>query len=484
MATAAGLTVASYGILACHDWFGLRYAGQRLPWGQVAFTSFVACVFSYNIGLSGLGGAAVRYRLYTGWGLAALDIGKVILFIMATFWLGMATALGTALTAGVGTTGRLPIGQAGLRWLGAGLLALVIGYLTACAIRKRPVRVRGLVLPLPGSGLALVQVGLGTVDVLLAGTVLFALLPGGDVRFETFLGVYLIVIGAGALSHVPGGLGVFETVFLLTLPTATPRPELVAALVAFRVVYYLLPFCSGLVLVGVHEAARQRERLAGWVHALSKGLGLVTPRVLTFAVFLAGLVLLTSGVTPSEHSRLRWLGRLFPIGVIEVSHFLASVAGVGLLFLARGLQLRLNAAWGVALAVLLAGVLFSLAKGADFEEATALGVAAAALAASRARFHRRSSLWDQRFSPAWITAIALVLIGTTALGLFAYRHVEYSHELWWTFERMADAPRFLRATVGVGTLVLVLGLARLFRPARLEPAPASAAEIETALTIV
>lgn len=483
VALAALLTLASYGILACHDWFGLRYAGQRLGWAPVAFTSFVACVFSYNIGLSGLGGAAVRYRLYTGWGLAALDIGKVVLFIMTTFWLGMAAALGGALALGFVAEVHLPFGPTSVRLLGGLLLVVVAAYLVTCVWRQRPLLVRGLEVRLPRPRLALVQVGLGAVDVLLAGTVLFALFPGEDVSFGTFLGVYLVSIAAGALSHVPGGLGVFETVLLLTLPTAAPGPELVAMLVAYRAVYYLLPFCCGLALVGAHELARQRHRLAGWGRVISRGLGLVTPRVMTFAVFLAGLVLLASGATPSVHSRLGLLGRLFPVGVIELSHFLASLAGVALLFLARGLQLRLNAAWAVAMALLLAGVVLSLVKGGDFEEAGALGLTAAALGVSRSRFSRRSSLWDQRFSPGWLVAIALVLAGTTWLGFFAYRHVEYSNELWWTFQWTADAPRFLRASVGVATLVLVLGLARLFRLARSVPAPTTAEEIEAAMVV-
>jgi phosphatidylglycerol lysyltransferase len=216
---------------------------------------------------------------------------------------------------------------------------------------------------------------------------------------------------------------------------------------------------------------------------VSKGIALVTPRVLTCAAFFSGIVLLVSGATPASGIRLAWLGRLLPVGMLELSHFLASLCGVGLLFLARGLQLRLNVAWAATLCALIAGAVFSLVKGLDYEEATLLLLAAGGLAASRRYFHRQSSLWDQRFSPGWLVAIGAVLVGTVWIGFFAYKHVEYSSELWWQFEVSGNAPRFLRASVGVALVVMVVGLTRLFRAAR-HPTPLPQTEdLEAAMKI-
>ena len=479
---AAVLTVASYALLTLYDWFGLSYAGRKLPYPRVALASFTAYVFSYNIGVSVLGGAAVRYRLYSGWGLTALEIGKVVAFGTLTFWLGMAGVTGVVLLSPHGT-GGFPASGGWLPVLGVLLLALVSGYVAACWKVRRPLRIRDWELTLPTPRLAFGQLALAAVDMVLAGAVLFVLLPVGDVPFAAFLGVYLAAVAAGLVSHVPGGLGVFESVVLLGLPTVATNPQVLASLLAFRAIYYLIPFALGLAVIAAEALLRHRKRVSGYAATLSKGVTLVAPRLLTYATFFAGAVLLASGATPALGSRLGLLDRFLPLGVVELSHFLASVAGVGLLFLARALQLRLNAAWAITLALLVAGAVLSLLKGFDFEEAFALSATAAALAVSHRHFRRRSSLWDHRFTPGWIVAIALALVGTTWLGFFAFKHVEYSSDLWWTFELERNAPRFLRASVGVAAALAAFGLARLLRPARRPVSPPAPEVIDEAWSI-
>ncbi len=372
IALAAALTAASYCLLSLYDWLGLKYAGRRLAYPRVALTSFVAYVCSYNIGFSVLGGAAVRYRLYTSWGLSAEEIGKVVLFAASGFWLGMATVGGVVFLV----TGP-PVALTGaaapwLRVVGAVLLCGVVAYVMACRRSRQGLHLGGWQISWPSLRLALGQVAVAVADVTLAGAVLYALLPGGNVNFLSFLGAYVGATTIGLVSHVPGGLGVFEAVMLVALPTGTPQPQLVAMLVVFRALYYLLPFSLGLLLLTAETVHRHRVRLAGVAGLFFKGVSQVTPRAMTFAAFLAGVILLASGATPGVGTRLSWLNQFVPLGVLDVSHFLASVAGAGLLFLARGLQLRLNAAWGITLAVLLAGAMLSLTKGGDFEEAIAL----------------------------------------------------------------------------------------------------------------
>ena len=119
--------------------------------------------------------------------------------------------------------------------------------------------------------------------------------------------------------------------------------------------------------------------------------------------------------------------------------------GVGLLVLAHGLYRRLDAAWYLTMWLLCAGVLLSLLKGFDYEEAAILGAVAVVLISGRSRFRRRASLIEQRFSVPWVAAVLLVLAAAVWLVLFAYRHVPYSNELWWQFAFEAPAPRSLRA---------------------------------------
>ena len=139
------------------------------------------------------------------------------------------------------------------------------------------------------------------------------------------------------------------------------------------------------------------------------------------------------------------LHHFVPLPVLELSHLLGSAVGVALLVLANGLYRRLDAAWYLTMWLLCAGILLSLLKGFDYEEAMIFGAVAVVLVSARERFRRRASLIEQRFSASWVVAVLLVLGAALWLILFAYRHVPYSKELWWQFAFEAPAPRSLRA---------------------------------------
>jgi phosphatidylglycerol lysyltransferase len=195
-------------------------------------------------------------------------------------------------------------------------------------------------------------------------------------------------------------------------------------------------------------------------------------------------VLLFSGATPTLPGRAFFLRRLVPLPVVELSHFFGSITGAALLLLARGLQRRLDAAYHITVGVIGAGILFQLFKGGDFEEAIILAVMLFALIASRRHFYRKASLFNEGFGPGWIAAILLVLISFAWLGFFSYKHVEYSQDLWWHFSFRADAPRFLRASVGVVGVLLLFSIQRLLRPAPEEPDPPTIEEVEKAAVIL
>jgi phosphatidylglycerol lysyltransferase len=152
--------------------------------------------------------------------------------------------------------------------------------------------------------------------------------------------------------------------------------------------------------------------------------------------------------------------------------------------LARGIQRRLDGAYWVTLALLAAGIAASLLKGLDYEEALLLGLLLVALLPSHRFFYRRASLFTQRFTPAWVSAIAIVMISAIWLGLFSYKHVAYSDSLWWQFAFNAEVPRFLRAIAGAAMVLLIFAIARLMQPAVHRPAPATAAEMATVAQVV
>ncbi len=465
---AALFSAASYLLLTGYDTLGLVYARHALPYRRTALASFVGHAFSNAVGLAVVSGGSVRLRLYSGWGLSALAITKVIAFCGATFWLGFMAVAGVVFAAeplAIPVALRLPF--AGVRPLGVAFLVAVVAVLFVSARRRRPFLVRGLEFPVPSPRLLAGQLVISALDWLAVGAALYVLLaPGPRLSFAAFFGIYLLAQIAAVASQVPGGLGVFEGVMLLLLSPAVPAGPALGALLAFRVVYYLVPLAAAAALLAAHELIGRREGVRRAARIFGKWAPSIVPHVLAITCFLGGAVLLFSGATPAARWRLASLRALIPLPVLELSHLVGSVAGAALLLLANGIQKRLDGAYLTAVSLLSVGVVVSLLKGLDYEEALALALMLAALLPSRRHFYRTASLTGEWMSPAWIAATALVLLASVWLGFFSYKHVEYSNDLWWRFAFSGDAPRFLRATVGALGVALLFAVARLLRPAR------------------
>jgi phosphatidylglycerol lysyltransferase len=313
---------------------------------------------------------------------------------------------------------------------------------------------------------------------LCAASVLYVLLPHeAAISFGAFAGIYLIAIAAGVISNVPGGIGVFEAV-LLVLLQSVPKGSLLGALVAYRAIYYFAPFAVALALLGAHELWAHRGPAVRLARLGRTFLIAVTPQAISIAVFLAGAVLLFSGATPDKVNRLELLRDMVPLPILELSHLLGSAVGVGLLVIAHGLYRRLDAAWWLTIWLLCAGILLSLLKGFDYEEATILGIVATVMVVARGRFLRRASLIEQHYSGPWIIAFFLVLITVAWLVIFANRHVPYDNQLWWEFAFHASAPRSLRASLLAAVIAAAYGLWRLLRPAKQPMSASSEADLE------
>lgn len=463
-------TVVGFVTLLGYEWSASRYAAVQLPARTLALGGFSAFAIGNAVGLSILSGGSVRYRLYARHGLGAAEIARMTVF--ASLSLGCALPPLAALATlsnlqGAATALRLPAPL--LASIAVAVLALtavlVIG-LYRRRLDEQPladslvVQFGRRTLRLPGARLAALQLLITALDVVAAATVLYLLLPEAP-PFGAFVLVYLLALAAGVLSHVPGGVGVFEAILLAAFANQLGAAPLAAALLLYRLIYVVLPLLVACVLLLASEA----RRLLFARQAINAAAGLAAP-VLAILVFLSGVVLLFSGATPEIDTRLEHMGFLVPHRLIDASHFGASLIGVLCLLLAQGLRRRLSAAWLLTTVLLLVGALLSLLKGFDWEEASVLIFTVALLALFRRSFYRPSRLLELPFSPVYLVASVCVVGASVWLLLFAYQDVPYSHELWWQFTLDADAPRGLRAAMGSAVLLVVVALTWLLRTAR------------------
>ena len=260
LAAALLATVIGYAALIGYDASALRYLGKHLPRRQIGLGGFLGYSIGNTVGLSVVSGAAVRYRIYARFGLDAIDVMKIATFAALSYGLG-ATVIGLAALAlqpeAIVGLIALPVSTIRLGSLAA-FLALA-GGLWALSHGGRSRTIWRWTIRAPAPALMLRQVILTGVELAMGACVLFVLLPSGHGPFLGLVVLYAIATLIGILSHVPGGVGVFETIMLAGLPATLSAPQVLAPLLLFRIIYFLLPFCIALAVFGISEIMAHRR---------------------------------------------------------------------------------------------------------------------------------------------------------------------------------------------------------------------------------
>jgi uncharacterized membrane protein YbhN (UPF0104 family) len=264
------LSGASFLVLGVVELFALRYAGRgaerAVPRRTAIITAFIANAYSQSVGLALLTGAAVRIRSYSRYGLDNLEVARITAFVTMTATLGLlATGSAALLTRPdpfTSVAGSMPV-----RAIGALLAAIVVAYLAWAVFGTAEFHGRGRWrIRRPSWKVALAQIGISSLDWVLAATVLFVLLPNDlTLAYGAFLGVYFVAQTIAVLSHVPGGIGVFEAM-ILALMTSAGRvagsasftAELAASVFLYRIVYYVGPLGIAISISGIVEMIRAR----------------------------------------------------------------------------------------------------------------------------------------------------------------------------------------------------------------------------------
>ncbi|HJV53444.1 MAG TPA: lysylphosphatidylglycerol synthase domain-containing protein [Noviherbaspirillum sp.] len=259
LAQAAALGAASYALYCCFDLLGRYSTGHRVPTAKVMLVNFISYAFNLNLG-SLVGAVAFRYRMYSLLGLDAETVTGVVAMSMLTNWIGYVLLAGVAFAF---TPIMLPpqwhLGAAGLRLLGVVLLAAIALYLLLCArAHRRTWLVRGHELVLPTLPMALLQLVMSCVNWLLIAALLYLLLQQ-QVAFATVLNVMLVAAIAGVVAHIPASLGVLEGVFVVLLAQQMSRNDVLAAILAYRAIYYLVPLAAAVLAYLLFEAGMRNR---------------------------------------------------------------------------------------------------------------------------------------------------------------------------------------------------------------------------------
>ncbi len=466
-------TVLSYGVLTFYDRLGTIYAGNKVSYLRVAFASFCAYALSHNLGFAAVSGAAVRYRLYAHWGLSPLQIGKVVAFCSLTFGLGAGVLGGLILfnepkaVPFFGDTVPLYI----LYSIGGALWLLVGGYVMLSKFLGK-IRLFGHEVELPHWRMALIQVVLATVDVAVTAAIMHALLPHAPgLNYMRFLGVYLASYTAGLAANVPGGLGVFDTAMLLGLSPYLEPPQIIGAIVVFRLYYYIIPlFLAGGLFTGNEILLRGKgflasaARLTGTSRVSEPDFAVTAA---TGAVALCGALLLCIGVIEAKPD-FSWIDPDFAEVAETAGEFLPSLIGAALIVMAIKLAQRVSLAWGVTLVLLLSAAAYTISQGERFWVSGLLIGAILLLLPFRSAFYRRARVFSGPVQAA--TALPLLALAVCVLALAAFEpHVRWlDNDSWWQVILSPDVPNSLRASVAFTVAIGLVAIGRLLHPGRVQ----------------
>ena len=459
--------IGSYLMLIGCEWSAARYAGVKLKPSVITLGGICASAIGNAIGLSALSGGAIRCRLYFKQGLTTIDVARMSIFV--TLSLGFTLPLLATLAALMNTKNTslaLHLSQNSVRLISSGIICFYAGiliFLYCNRLETKPNKNTQLFqlyhwsIRLPNLHLASYQFVISLIDTVLAGAILYFLLPIQP-HFTTFIMIYILALVAGVLSHIPGGVGVFEAVILAAYSSEIGAASLTVALIIYRIIYILIPLVIASFLLLINESKHLFTMPE--VKETETGIAAI---IMAAAVFFAGVVMMFSSVLPGFNHYL--VNTFIPNKIINIAHLVASLIGVLCLLLAVGIRRRLYSAWGASIILLFLGSICSLLRGLHWIEAGTLLAIAVLLIHFRHAFYRKSRLNVLPF-PLKSFAVCFCLIAVLVwLILFIYQDVPYSHSLWWQFELDTRVPRALRATLGSFILLICIMLYWLFHPA-------------------
>jgi len=480
------MSVFGYVTLSLCEWIAIKYTKEKLDYSLILLGSFLSNAISHNVGSSPITGGAIRFRFYSEWGLSKSAIAKITAFGTISYFLSAFTLLIIAVTvASKSITLDSAVLNSSLKLLLVIGTSLIISWCALTAFHHKHIHIGKFQISPPSPSIALQQIAVGTIDLTIAAIVLYIpLLNITEISFSEFLIYYIVAQLLGLVSQVPGGIGVFEYSFMKLAEDKFPPENLLSALIIYRLMYYILPLIVAAITVAIYETKSHRVVYHLKIHYIFKLLYLATPKIFSVLLLIGGCILLVSGATPAVHERLEWLQYFIPLPLIEFSHLINSLVGLGMIFLSRAVSIKLDSAYYGTIILLSIGIIASLAKGWDFEEASILGVMLIAFIPTRKHFYRKSALIKLEIPYSQLIIGAIIIGASTWLGFFSYRDVAYSNDLWWQVSLEGDAPRFLRSLFVISVVCGGVLLYRLMSKTITDLTLPSKADLDIATEIV
>ena len=479
------LTVLNYAILVCYDWLGIWYIKHPMKFGRVALASFLGYSVGNNFGLL-FGGSTIRYRLYSTWGLSASEIVTLLFILAISFWVGLFALSGIVfLIDPLDIPAAVNLPMKTTRPLGWILTGLAVCYLVVSAIGK-PITIWKKQFHPPPLGLSIAQYVVTTIDLLVAAGIVYVLLPESiEISYFKFVGVFLLAQVAVFVTQVPGGLGVLELCLITLLaPSPDAQPQLFAALMAYRLIFYLTPMVIGIVMLGAHEVVMQKDHLSKAFGSMGVWTPDIAPRISAVVVFFAGVCMLIAAALPVEDARIELLNQWLPVWLIEINYFLCGVLGVLLLVLSRVLYQRIDMAWIFTLPTLIISMVCALTGSLGYWQVAILLTAFLVLAPIRHYFHRRGKILTDQIAYHWLVAIIVVLLISVWLFWFAFKHRNDLSWRFWEIGLHADAPRALRAIIGATLTTIAFYATRFFQITIGRPESTTHRDIQMAANVI
>lgn len=440
------LMAVNYMILVGYDWLALKAIHKTLPLPRVALVSFVGQAVSYNFGAL-LGGTSVRFRFYSAWGFSLAEIVRLVLMLAVTFWVGVLGLCGVIFMVAPPVIpgellAKMPLQD--IRILGVGLTLIACSYLALCCVVRKPVHIFGKEFVFPAPRIAFAQALVAWVDIIAAAGCMYVLLPGHmNISFLDFLPSYLLAQVAVVLTHIPGGVGVFELVILHLTHTAHEQ-TVFAAVLLFRLIYFILPLLAAALLLAVYEVRQRRNMLreAGrWLSVLSHSIS-------AYMVFTAGAILLASALLAAGAAHPAYGAGAHPLpgGGCGAFCHRCERRGAAVHFLRAGTAAGQGFSTGGALSGVgacgVAAQRFFLDHGADGVPGVLHGLPGAAAVLPVVVF------WEEPIPAFWLAG-ALGVLGLAAAVAWALYHPSLNKAAQWGFDRPHMAAQTLYAFGGV-----------------------------------